>query len=88
MAPTGVKSGVIIAGVNPMAADLVATAYMGLDYKKVKSLNIKEKTEKRLMDFTVDDIEIMGMNDEHMKGVDHLQDVYKYKLPSGWKGYL
>lgn len=88
LAPTGVKSGVIIAGVNPMAADLVATAYMGLDYKKVKSLNIKEKTEKRLMDFTVDDIEIMGMNDEYMKGVDHFQDVYKYKLPSGWKGYL
>lgn len=88
LASTPVRSGVIIAGTNPVAADLVATAYMGLDYKRIKSLNIKEKTEKRLMNFCKNDIEIIGNENGHMKGVDHFRGVYKYKVPSGWKGYL
>ncbi|MEY8282637.1 DUF362 domain-containing protein [Lachnospiraceae bacterium 50-23] len=88
LAPTRVRSGVIIAGMNPIATDIVAASYMGLDYKRIKSLNIKEKTEKRLMDFHIDDIEIIESDSKRMKGVDQFQSVYKYRVPSGWKNYL
>lgn len=86
--PTPVKSGIIIMGTNPLATDIVATSYMGLDYRKIKYLNMKEKSKKRLMDFKVDDIEIIGVEDQRIKGVDHFQAQYKYAVPAGWKNYL
>lgn len=88
LAPTRVKSGVIIAGMNPIATDIVATAYMGLDYKRIRSLNIKRKTDKQLMDFSIDEIEIIYNQSKHKEGVDSFRSVYKYKVPSGWKEYL
>lgn len=88
LAPTPVESGVVIVGINPVATDIVATACMGLDYKKIKSLNCIEKTEKQLMDFKADDIEIIENGNLHMKGVNCFQSTYKYVVPSGWKHYL
>ena len=86
MASTPVKSGVIITGTNPVAADIAATSYMGLDYKKIKHLNAKGK--KPLMDFKAEDIEIASFNSSYGKEVSHFSNVYKYAVPSGWKSYL
>ncbi|NBH71171.1 DUF362 domain-containing protein [Clostridiaceae bacterium] len=88
LAPTPVKSGMIIAGTNPMATDIVATLYMGLDYKKIKFLELKTKNQKRLMDFSADEIEIVDNAQREIKGVKDIQKVYKYKVPLGWKNYL
>ncbi len=86
LASTPVKSGVIITGTNPVAADIAATSYMGLDYKKIKHLNAKGK--KPLMDFKAEDIEIASFNSSYGKEVSHFSNVYKYAVPSGWKSYL
>lgn len=37
--PTPVKAGLIIAGHNPVAVDTVASALIGLDYKKISQIN-------------------------------------------------
>lgn len=86
--PIPVKSGTIIVGINPLATDIVATSYMGLDYKKIKYLNTKLKGEKQIMDYKVDDIKIVDTSNQLVKGVDYFQNTYKYIVPSGWKNYL
>jgi uncharacterized protein (DUF362 family) len=55
---TLVDMGLIIAGTNPLAADMVATQMMGFNYEEVPSISLALKT--RLGPLSMEEIEIRG----------------------------
>jgi len=55
--PTPVRSGLIIAGINPVAIDTTASALMGFDYKKIPQLsNAYNLKELPLVNFAPEEI--------------------------------
>lgn len=86
--PARVHSGVIIMGMNPIAVDIVATTYMGLDYRKIRKLNSSQIARNKIMKFSPDEIEILSGDHETSRNVQSFQAKYKYKVPRGWNGYL
>jgi len=85
--PRQVKSGVIILGTNPVATDIVGTAYMGIDYTKIKLLMANVRG-KKLKDFLTEDIIINSTNHQYDKLLEKKESPYQYDVPNGWKGYL
>ncbi len=86
--PKPVKSGVIILGYNPIATDIVATEYMGIDHTKVKLFMARIRGVKKLNDFSNEDIIINSTEHKYNKLLVRKNSPYKYNVPGGWKGYL
>lgn len=86
--PVPVKSGTIIAGINPVATDIVATTFMGIDYTKIRSLNEGNIQRKSLIEFEAENIEVFIDDTKSVKITDMPQNAFKFKVPNGWKDYL
>ena len=86
LVPTRKKSGVVIAGFNPLAVDVAATRLMGYDWRKIKIYNnlIKNKD----FDFFIDDpnkIKLFSnFYEEDISKVDE-NNCLNFIPPFGWK---
>lgn len=83
-----VKSGVIILGKNPMATDIVGTAYMGIDYEKIKLFMANMRGKKKLKTFRTEDILVNSTNHQYDELLKKGNLSYKYDVPRGWQNYL
>lgn len=88
LCPRQVKSGVIFLGCNPVATDIVATEYMGIDCTKIKMLMAKVRGSKILKNFAMEDIIISSTEHQYDNLLITKNAPYKYNIPRGWKGYL
>lgn len=86
--PRPVKSGVILLGTNPVAVDIVGTAYMGIDYTKIKLLMTNVRGKKKLKGFRTEDIVINSTGHQYDDLLKKKAPPYQYDVPNGWKGYL
>jgi len=90
LSPTPLKTGWIIASMNPVAMDTVVAALFGFDFKKIpqvrEAYNIKELP---LTSFQPEDIQVVGL-----PGITSIKDIYTKKAfvpaePSmGWRGHV
>lgn len=87
--PTSKKSGVVIAGFNPIAIDIVATRLMGLDWNKIKTYDNLVKNKD--FDFFIDDPNKIKLFSNFYK-----EDISKidkdsclnFIPPFGWEGKI
>lgn len=86
--PKPVKSGVIILGSNPVAVDIVATEYMGIDHAKVKLLTASVRGRKKLKAFSTEDIKVTSTDHRYDELLINKESPHKYRVPNGWKDYL
>jgi hypothetical protein len=71
--------GVLVAGANPVAADLVATQLMGFDWRKVPTIREAFRlTELPLVDFAPDEIQV----------VPALGETFQFRPHFGWIGQI
>lgn len=71
--------GVLIAGTNPVATDLVATKLMGFHWKKIPTITQAFRlSEYPLVNFTPDSIEVLPEWGEFFQFIPHF----------GWKGHI
>jgi len=90
LSPTPLKTGWIIASMNPVAMDTVVAALFGFDFNKIpqvrEAYNIKELP---LTSFQPEDIQVVGL-----PGITSIKDIYTKKAfvpaePSmGWRGHV
>jgi uncharacterized protein (DUF362 family) len=81
---TLVDMGLIIAGTNPLAADMVATQIMGFIYEEVPSISLALKT--RLGPFSMDEIEIRGENIEDVQRTFKPPNIQPWNNINSWFG--
>jgi len=71
--------GVLIAGVNPVTADFVATRLMGFDWQKVPTIREAfQISGLKLVDFGPDDVEALP----------ELGEVFHFRPHFGWVGRI
>jgi uncharacterized protein (DUF362 family) len=90
LSPTPVKSGIMMASLNPLALDSVAAAMMGLDVHKIKQISQGYYLKSLpIAQFMPEDIEIVGY-----ESICCIKDIYKQKAyiafepSSGYRGYI
>jgi uncharacterized protein (DUF362 family) len=91
MEPDPKKSGILIAGFNPVYADTVAATLMGYDYKKIPTIANGYNINKYLLtSLKADDIIIKSNNILWQKKVSDFryEDTLKFKPHFGWRGYI
>jgi len=90
LSPQPQNSGLLIAGCNPLTADLVCSSVMGFDYKKIPTLSCGFGVRNYpFFDRSVDDIVVLTNVYGQVK-FSELADRYNYHLtaPKGWRGYI
>ena len=88
LTPESKKCGLIVAGFNLCAIDLVCARLMGFDYKKIKMLNyISEQKDL----FKIDISKIKVISNENYKELFNKKNKSKYfnfEPSTGWKGFI
>jgi uncharacterized protein (DUF362 family) len=88
--PDPVKSGILLASENLLAADIVATRLMGFDPMKIKMLESAMKDEK--WDFGVDDfddIEVVSLEHSYANCLhDKTSRFCDFRPYPGWVGHI
>ena len=89
LTPTEKRTGVVIAGFNPLATDIVGTRMMGFDWKKLKY--IVSLLENKHFDLFVDDvnrIEVLS-NVLHWHNIFEVNDqLLAFEPHPGWVGHV
>ncbi len=90
LAPTSRQSGVILAGFNPLAVDIVAARLMGFDYQKIKMLEQGLKRPwLKLWEEDIHQIAVFSNNPEYSSIMDNDHDRFLSFLPSvGWQEHI
>ncbi|MBF0560159.1 MAG: DUF362 domain-containing protein [Nitrospirae bacterium] len=90
LAPTPVRSGIMMASFNPLAMDTVAAAMMGLDIHSIKQIVQGFDLKKLpLAKFSIEDIEILGQESFRCVSEIYSQKAYIPFNPSvGFKGFV
>jgi uncharacterized protein (DUF362 family) len=88
--PTPVKSGFIIAGINPVAVDSIAATLMGLDYKKLKQVTRALLIDRYpLIGFTPEDIALESNFDcRSIKDIVRTRAFVPFEPSPGYKGHV
>ena len=87
MAPDPYESGVLIAGVNPVAVDCVCAAIMGFDYRKIPTLERAfHCSEMPLIDVRPEDIFVESNHPEWNKPMVEFRkgDACSFRPHFGW----
>lgn len=88
LTPDSKRCGLIVAGFNPCAVDLVCTRLMGFDYKKIKLLDYA--LHQRVLfktDFNKVKIHSNG-NFENLLDKANKNKYFNFKPHPGWKGFI
>lgn len=89
MAPDAKPAGVILAGTNPAAVDMVAATVMGFDWTKIRLLkNAFAIREKSFVPFTAAEIRVSSNNPEWNGALDEMRGVLDFKPHFGWAGEI
>lgn len=91
LSPDPVNTGVIFAGFNPVAIDVVASTFMGFDYNKIpliaNGIN-NNKNETNFFNGNVEDI-FISENQERYHFQNLLSKInFRFEPHPGWKGYV
>ncbi len=88
--PSPVKSGFIIAGVNPVAVDTVSVSLMGLDYQKIKQIMEAYSIEEYpLINYTADDIIIKSnLSINSLKEINSTSCIVNFEPSPGYKCHI
>lgn len=88
LAPDAKNCGLIVAGFNPCAVDLVCTRLMGFDYKKIRMLdyilNFPELFKTNLSGIKI----VTNKNFECLFDEDNKNKYFNFEPHPGWKGYI
>jgi len=89
LVPTSKKCGVLIAGFNPCAVDIVATRLMGFDYNKIKMLSYLV-AHPELFKTSVDKIVVRSNQVEYkdLLKPDNRKRYLNFEPPPGWRGFV
>lgn len=90
LAPTPVEAGLVLCGANPAAVDLVATAFMGFDWRRIRQVERAfDLASFPLTTFTPDAVRITGLT-----GVSSVSDIYEasayvpFEPSAGFRGHI
>jgi uncharacterized protein (DUF362 family) len=86
--PSPKKCGLLVAGYNPVAVDLVCSRIMGFDYEKIATFKYALNANKyKIFDDKPDDIEILS---DKCKKLDEVIYIFNCNfIPSdGWRGHI
>lgn len=91
MAPEPKSCGILFAGFNPVAVDVVGATIMGYDFNKIPQLKNAFQIESyQLIPFQPEQIELITNNknsNRKLFEIDH-QDILSFKPHFGWKGHI
>mgnify|MGYP001054299095 CR=1 FL=1 len=89
LVPTSKKCGVLIAGFNPCAVDIVATRLMGFDYNKIKMLSYLV-AHPELFKTSVDKIVVRSNQVEYkdLLKPDNRKRYLNFEPHPGWRGFV
>lgn len=87
LAASAKHCGFLIAGFNPVAVDLVCSAVMGFDYRKIQVFKYALASKRYKMFSNIDDIEVIAENSMQLRD---LYEGYNYRfIPArSWKGHI
>ena len=91
LVPTPKHCGVILAGFNPVAVDIVATRLMGFDFNRIKIYrSILDSNKWTVLSNTeVGEICISSNNQAYIDLLENKTDRFlNFKPPIGWRGYI
>jgi uncharacterized protein (DUF362 family) len=87
--PDAYRSGVILAGFNPVAVDWVATSLMGFDPSLIPMYsNAVEQMREWVSDFAVDHIQVCSNTSTYRDIVMGNKTVFKFASAPGWRGKI
>ncbi|NLU21896.1 MAG: DUF362 domain-containing protein [Phycisphaerae bacterium] len=82
-------AGVILAGFNPVAVDLVAARLMGFDYQKIPLLRCAlENHPLTLADFSAQDVEVVSNHEGYHGSLGGIDGSLGFQPHFGWKGHI
>ena len=89
--PTPKKTGIVLAGVHPVAVDLVCARLMGFDYKRLPVLfrALDNEHPLPLMNFSSDDISCTSNEERLNKYLKEIKgEIFAFEPHFGWKGHV
>lgn len=90
-APTPRQTGVLIAGVNPVAVDAVCAKLMGFDWEKIPAIKNAFRIEHYpICEFKYQDIEVISSLSKFNKKLSEIDpnDCFRFEPHFGWKGHI
>jgi uncharacterized protein (DUF362 family) len=88
-APDAVKAGYLIAGVNPVAVDVVCARMMNFDFRKIPCINNAFLIKNfPLVDFQPDDIRIKFKDDSYTLTTLPTDCIISFEPHRGWIGHI
>jgi uncharacterized protein (DUF362 family) len=88
LTPDSKRCGLIVAGFNPCAVDLVCTRLMGFDYKKIKMLKYVLE-HPALFKVRLSEIGLFGNNDYgNLFDAENKNKYFDFVSHPGWKGFI
>ena len=89
MSPDPVPSGIVLAGVHPVAVDMVAATLMGFDWHKIRMLTGSFRMSAlNFVGFAPDDVRVVSNRAEWCGPVDAMKDVMCFRPHFGWVGAI
>jgi uncharacterized protein (DUF362 family) len=89
MAPDPKPSGVVLAGVHPLAVDCAAATLMGFDWRRLRMLaNGFAVRERKLAEFTAEDICLVSNLEPWQGRLDAITNTLGYAPHFGWVGAI
>jgi len=80
--------GLLVAGYNPVAIDLVCSRIMGFDYSKIPTLSYALNAKKfELFEANIEDIEILSNNCKNYEDIYNMLG-FNFIPSNGWRGHI
>jgi uncharacterized protein (DUF362 family) len=85
--PDAYQSGVLLAGLNPLAVDWVGTRLMGFDPARIALYrNAVEQMRDWIPDFEVERCRVLTNAREWQNVLERDEAIFKFRAPRGWRG--
>jgi uncharacterized protein (DUF362 family) len=85
--PDAYKSGVVLAGFNPLSVDWVATRLMGFDPARIALyVNAMKQMREWIPGFNIEQCRVKSNVREWQSVIDNDEVIFKFRAPRGWRG--
>jgi uncharacterized protein (DUF362 family) len=91
LSPHPVRSGLIVAGTDPLANDIVCSRLMGLDWRAIPQFSRFEPRGRYAFSAfrgEVDEIQVASSDDASLRSLATLSPVHRFEPSRGWKGHI
>lgn len=88
--PTPRKTGILVAGYDPLLIDLTIAELFSYDYRKIPQIfNLFQLSERKITAYKPNDLEIISNNSNwDKKGLNGLIETLKINPPKGWENHI